>query len=286
LLRVDAATGQHLPGAKPVAPIVLDDSRLIAFSRDRQTLAFSLPTDPFVTLIDLATGKKRTFQRLPGLVRGVVFTADGKTLLLIGGDGTNHGLLQRWDTTTLAKGPVDQLPGVSISLPTVSADAATLAYFEQRNGVTLWDLAGRKLKRHLAMAEKAVTALAFSRDGKRLAIALGDEVRIVDVLSGKELLSLCGSTHRVTELAFSPGGRRLASAGDREELSRGADVRLWDLVTGREILDLAGHGASVSHLQFSPDGRRLAAAFGGDKNLLLVRLGGGSTKVVIWNAEP
>jgi WD40 repeat protein len=55
-------------------------------------------------------------------------------------------------------------------------------------------------------------------------------------------------------VAFSPDGRRLASAG-YERI-----VRLWDTTTGREVLKLGGHTDIVGRVLFSPDGQRLASA--------------------------
>jgi WD40 repeat protein len=55
-------------------------------------------------------------------------------------------------------------------------------------------------------------------------------------------------------VAFSPDGRRLASA------SRGNTVKLWDAATGQEVLTLKGHTSAVTSVAFSPDGRRLASA--------------------------
>jgi tetratricopeptide (TPR) repeat protein len=55
-------------------------------------------------------------------------------------------------------------------------------------------------------------------------------------------------------VAFSPDGRRLASA------SQDQTVRIWDSATGKELFALKGHAGIVSDVAFSPNGQRLASA--------------------------
>jgi hypothetical protein len=55
-------------------------------------------------------------------------------------------------------------------------------------------------------------------------------------------------------VAFDPGGRTLASAG------QDGGIKLWHLPTGRELFDLPGGGLQGGLVRFDPGGRVLYVA--------------------------
>jgi DNA-binding beta-propeller fold protein YncE len=100
--------------------------------------------------------------------------------------------------------------------------------------------------------------LAYSPDGKLLALAGYQEVRLVDPATKQELATLKGHAGNVRSIAFSRDGKLLAAAGGLP--ARSGEVLIWD-VEQRKLLDtIHGHADCIYGVAFSPDGKSIATA--------------------------
>ena len=101
----------------------------------------------------------------------------------------------------------------------------------------------------------AITSVAFSPDGTKLAEANGEGfVQVWDLESNRILRRFDGHRGTVWSVAFSPDGETLASGSSDQS------VRLWDVSSGRELRNLQGYSSLVLSVAFSPDGETLASA--------------------------
>jgi WD40 repeat protein len=135
--------------------------------------------------------------------------------------------------------------------------------------------------------EGHVRSVAFSRDGRTLAVGYGGRdpeagggdwhggVVLWDAKSGVRLRAepLDFKEGDVTSVAFSPDGKTLATGIDYRLIDRGqrpyGGVTLWDVVSGERLRDLPIHSdmGPVTSVAFRPDGKTLAASHSGGVTL-------------------
>ena len=197
-------------------------------------------------------------------ISAVAVSQDSELLATLSDDGK----VQLWDTQTgklrqVLVGPQTKFGAGAIAF---SPDGGTITAAGW-DAVMLWDMPTGKLRQTLS--EQRAFALAFSPDGKVLAIG-GNQVKLCDGQSGALLRTLTGHRGSVGAIAFAPDGKTLATGTGMDE-----EIRLWNVQTGtieRTLLtERADAVTEVSSLAFSPDGKNLVST--------------GHLRMKVWDAQ-
>ncbi|MFO0801726.1 MAG: hypothetical protein U0791_01200 [Gemmataceae bacterium] len=236
------------PNGKQIAATNMFGDEVTLWDQEKATKTASLTSDP------------------KGNVRQVAFASDTAIVEARGGKlrfrpldanpareiGTFHeqmepsftvnakaGLVAWHDGKALRFGPFDAVPFekkvVSAGCLAFNADGSQLAEYDGNNRLSLYDTKTgnetRRLRWRGALGSAdGINALAFSPDGRTLAVGSSDSIRLYDVPTGRERGGLASPW--VRDLAYSADGRTLAAA-----LRKQPGLRLWntaDLVVKKE----------------------------------------------------
>ncbi|MFJ9563454.1 AAA family ATPase [Streptomyces fuscichromogenes] len=217
-------------------------------------------------------------------LRSMVFTRDGRTLVILTGEN-NVNWVQLWNVSDPAH-PAQYGAPVRLSTRYAGAEALALspdgrtvaADYDDRT-VQLLDISdpahperlGAPLRGHTGY----VNALVFSPDGATLASGSADgTVRLWNVSARTRARALGGPLKGhlgpINTLAYSPDGHTLASGSDDDT------VRLWNVSDPAHATPLGavltGHTEAVVSLTFSRNGGTLAS-------------GGNDNTVRLWNVS-
>ena len=207
----------------------------VAFSSDGATLA-TAGDDGKIHLWNANSGALLQTIRAHGSAVAAIAPGANQSLLSASADGvvTVWDVSCRWTLErTIGTGDTDSPLIDRVNAVCFSPDGQTLATGSgepSRGGqIMLWDVSSGKLVREFKdIHSDAVLALAFSRDGARLASGAADRfVKVLDLTGhGTRPMVLEGHTHHVLGVAFKADGRTLASCG------ADGQVKFWDLMLG------------------------------------------------------
>jgi WD40 repeat protein len=240
----------------------------LALSPDGKTLAVGGDSSPTVWLYDITIGKQTRALRPHGETKELpsrggivipfrcapppVFSPDGRLLA-----APERGFVSIWDVIAGRHLRQFKLPEErALASAAFTPDGRSIALDIEDGTITLWELATGKQRRLYGMKPTSFEGrrldgappgfalpipdadpvlLAISPDGRLLAHSRGQEVRLWDIGSAKELGRMRGHQGAILAGAFAPDGKTLTTAG--------ADTTalVWDLAalseptTGRAL---------------------------------------------------
>jgi sugar lactone lactonase YvrE len=231
------------------------------------TPAVKSPAGPAVKApegpIDVTLNYRATLSGHKGIVHGIEFSPDGKTLVTFSKDhsarlwdlGSGRGL--RTLTTNLE----------DLSRGAMSPDGRAIAAANSDYSISLWK-SGSPAPMILRGHTGPVTCVAFSGDGETLASASEDSTaKLWDVKTGRGLKSLADADGgKLMSVALSSDGKTLLTA--THELKT---MKRWDVTSGEVVLTSKTGNNNYSVI-FGPD----------EKRIITVSY---NHPVQIWNAE-
>jgi len=255
--------------ARALQPRLAEQARFASSSGRMWSAAFSPDGQRIVTTDDQSAQVRdaETGRLLFSLPHGdtvyhAVYRADGARLITAGGDGT----VRIWDATsgTLVRELKHDGRRLRYYVVALSPDGTIVAAVDTTGEIAhVWDADTGAPLAELRNDAAAFPSLAFSADGRWLAASGGDDVRVFDVQTWAQVLTIAGP--RIHSLSFDPTGPRLVTG------STGGDAAIWAIPSGERIRHLREIGEPVDAVAFSPNGE-------------LVVMAGRDGAAQVWNA--
>jgi WD40 repeat protein/serine/threonine protein kinase len=265
-----------------------DGQRLASASYDhtvRTWDATPLTSDPLAPHCVTLTGHKNK-------VAGIAFSSDGHWLASASWDHT----VKLWELSKSGDSrtppPAGQSSAQDLGAITLrhtirahhgmvtgvafSPDNRTLASSSWDNTFKLWDLQaprGDSLTERLSISvTRRVFSIAFSPDGRLLAIGQDNGIALYDPASGMPVHPFKATPAPVPSLAFHPDSALLISAGASDPA-----VKVWAVAAEKPTFEMRHDNNPNSNVAVSPDGRRIAAP---SRDLAT-----GNHSVRVWNMD-
>lgn len=243
----------------------------LAYSSDGRWVA-SGGRDQRLLLWDTRSGEYRVLEEDEQYIHAVDFSPDGRRLVSGG-----YGRVLRFRDVPSGEVLYETAEhDKEISSVACSPDGRFVVSGEYPNPpagpcrIRLWDAASGEHLRDLIRQPEAVMSLDFSPDGRLLAAGSGmspsdrhadGTIRVFDVVTGRVELSLRGHEGFVYDVAFSPDGNRLASAGlpraPASAVETDHTLKIWNVRTGDELNIYSAHDHGGRGVAWSRDAKRI-----------------------------
>jgi WD40 repeat protein len=194
-----------------------------------------------------------------GYIGSIAFSPDGKWLAYHADDHP----VRLWDVESGTEVARSREEFSFIEQIRFSPKDNLVGLVDDESNAFVWNLDSNKMKK----LDQPASALAFSPDGKTLALGL-NTLQLVEVASGRSIQEFGKLDGRLTSLAFSPTGSQLLAV---DSGCPGTTVRLVEIDSGDDTI----FGEKIRF-------ERVGAAFSADGTI--VAINDGFSEAVFWNA--
>jgi WD40 repeat protein len=237
-----------------------------AFARRAPWIAFAQRQDKGDEIVvwDLNASREVYRLELRMNVDWLEFTPDDRLLLSISYHPPAAGEKLRWELviwelTTgriLWRRPIDSPSLGRLRMAAISPDGQLIAVTAPDSSFRVLRIEDGEERFSGSIDDNSVTAVVFSPDGAALLAASGfgsPSIHRWDVATGEPVDTLEGHRSYVTDLQFTPDGKRLISS------STDQTIRLWDWPEGRATTVLRGHADEIDGLAVPGTGNTVAS---------------------------
>ena len=221
----------------------------IAFTSDGNL--FAVCSKQNIIVYETDTGRiVKTLKESAANVSDVTISPDNTTLVTVSGDDRT---IKVWD---LEKGRLMKNIGEDVAAVTsVAFDPNNKFFVTGSIGtdrvIQFWDAQTFELLNTSEKQPGYINSVSFTTDGDKLVAAVRNFIKVWDLSTNQEMLSLKGPQLELNKIAVSPNNRLVATA------NREGTIMLIDLNKRQVVTTLKGHQGWVQSVTFSPDGQTL-----------------------------